>query len=145
LREVNSAMNRRRLLLILLLLLLLTGLLLLPQVRWPVYGWLRGEAFYQGMPASWWEGKIYQLNGQLSSMDRVLERWTGNAPTSESVGAVFLVLDYVQYPVPVAVPFDLASRDSAVLPVLIELLRSDDVFIRLAAVSLLADLLIVRI
>lgn len=30
---------------VLLLLLLAVATLLLPQVRWPIYGWLRGEAF----------------------------------------------------------------------------------------------------
>jgi hypothetical protein len=30
----------------------LSGLLLVPQVRWPIYGWLREEAFYQGRPTS---------------------------------------------------------------------------------------------
>jgi hypothetical protein len=50
-----KAMKRRwRLLLVLLLLLVLGGMLLLPSVRWPIYGWLRGEAFYQGMPTSYW-------------------------------------------------------------------------------------------
>ncbi len=42
-------MKRRRLLLVgLALLLLLSGLLLVRSMRWPIYGWLRGEAFYQG-------------------------------------------------------------------------------------------------
>ena len=34
----------RRLLLILVLMLLVGTLLLVPSVRWPIYGWLRGEA-----------------------------------------------------------------------------------------------------
>jgi HEAT repeat protein len=50
--------KRRRLLTVLLLLLLLGGLLLVPSVRWPIYGWLRGEAFYQGMPTSYWREEI---------------------------------------------------------------------------------------
>jgi hypothetical protein len=44
-----NAMKRRCLLVILPLLLLLGGLLLVPSVRWPLYGWLRGVAFYTGM------------------------------------------------------------------------------------------------
>jgi len=43
-------------------LLLLTGLLLVPQVRWPVYGWVRGEAFYQGMPTSWWNHEVRRID-----------------------------------------------------------------------------------
>lgn len=54
-------MKRRRLILILLLFLLVGGLLLFPQVRWPVSGFLRGEAFYQGMPTSWWAKEVAKL------------------------------------------------------------------------------------
>jgi HEAT repeats len=32
----------------------LAGSLLSPDVRWAVWGWLRGEAFYRGRPASYW-------------------------------------------------------------------------------------------
>jgi hypothetical protein len=39
--------KRWRLFLALGLLLLVGGLLLVPQVRWPVFGWLKGDAFYQ--------------------------------------------------------------------------------------------------
>ncbi|OAI46022.1 hypothetical protein AYO44_12125 [Planctomycetaceae bacterium SCGC AG-212-F19] len=55
-------MNRhKRLFLVLLLLPVVGGLLLMPSVRWPVYGWLRGEVFYQGMPVSWWANEIESL------------------------------------------------------------------------------------
>ena len=39
---------------LMLLVLLVGGLLLMPSIRWPVYGWLRGELFFQGMPTSYW-------------------------------------------------------------------------------------------
>ena len=39
-------------------LLQVSGLLLIPSVRWPLHGWIRGEAFYQRMPTSWWEKEI---------------------------------------------------------------------------------------
>jgi hypothetical protein len=42
----------------LVLLLLVTGLVLVPKVPWSVSGALRGEAFYRGMPVSWWEQEI---------------------------------------------------------------------------------------
>jgi hypothetical protein len=38
--------------------LIAAGLFLLPSVRWPVIGWARGEAFYQGMPTSYWHNEI---------------------------------------------------------------------------------------
>jgi HEAT repeat protein len=52
--EKSFVKRRWRLLLGLVLLLVVSGLLLVPQVRWPLYGWLRGEPFCDGMPASWW-------------------------------------------------------------------------------------------
>jgi hypothetical protein len=50
--------QRPRLFLVVVLVFLVGGLLLVPSVRWPIYGWLRGEAFYQGMPTSWWAKEI---------------------------------------------------------------------------------------
>ena len=65
-------MKRRRLVLVFLLLPLLGGLLLIPQVRWPVYGWLRGEAFYQGMPTSYWRGRIQRyLEARASKVVKI--------------------------------------------------------------------------
>jgi len=55
--------RRWRLWLSLFLLLLLGGLLLVPQVRWPIHGWLRGEAFYHGMPTSYWSREIQRWKG----------------------------------------------------------------------------------
>jgi HEAT repeats len=49
-------MRRRwRLCVSLALLLAIVGVSLHPAVYWPTYGWLRGEAFYKGMPTSYWE------------------------------------------------------------------------------------------
>ena len=47
-----------RLWLLLVALLIAGGLFLHPSVRWPVTGWARGEAFYQGMPTSYWHNEI---------------------------------------------------------------------------------------
>src|SRR5271154_6264238 len=66
--------HRLRLCLVLLLLLLVSGLLLAPSVRWPIYGWLRGEAFYQGMPTSYWRSEITRLNREPTWAERLLER-----------------------------------------------------------------------
>jgi hypothetical protein len=41
-------MKRRCVLLSFTLLFVVSGLLLVPQIHWPIYGWVRGEAFYQG-------------------------------------------------------------------------------------------------
>ena len=53
-------LKRHRLMLVLGLLFLLGSPLLMPSVRWSVYGWLREEAFYQGMPTSWWASEIQE-------------------------------------------------------------------------------------
>lgn len=47
-------MKKLRLVTVFLVLFLVGGLLLLPSVRFPLIGWLKGESFYQGMPTSYW-------------------------------------------------------------------------------------------
>src|SRR5690242_8106067 len=83
---MKAMKHRWRLWLLLLLLLLLGGLLLVPQVRWPVYGWLRGEAFYQGMPVSWWAEEIeenYDSGHSISSLGvPSLPNWSKRQPPS---------------------------------------------------------------
>lgn len=69
------------------LLLLVGGLLLVPSVRWPVFGWLRGEAFYQRMPTSWWaseiEGRYEPLEVQIDTKRRLWGTcWVVQAPNS---------------------------------------------------------------
>jgi hypothetical protein len=52
-------MKRRwRLWLGLAVVLVLAGGLAHPSVHWRLIGWLKGEAFYQGRPTSWWAGDI---------------------------------------------------------------------------------------
>jgi hypothetical protein len=56
-------MTRRwRLWLTLGLLLLLGSLALVPSVRWRVVGWVRGEAFYQGRPTTYWRRQVERLD-----------------------------------------------------------------------------------
>jgi hypothetical protein len=49
-------MHRRRR--IILALLAVAALLAVPAVHWRLIGWVRGEAFYQGRPTSYWAGEI---------------------------------------------------------------------------------------
>jgi hypothetical protein len=52
-------MSRRRLFWAVGVFLAVAGMTLLaPDVRWPLWGWLRGEAFYQGRPTSYWRQEI---------------------------------------------------------------------------------------
>src|SRR5438105_3973061 len=52
-------------------LLLIGGLLLLPAVRWRVIGWVKGEAFYQGRPTSYWSKEVAMLELEFWH-----DRWT---------------------------------------------------------------------
>src|SRR5262245_679860 len=49
---------RRRWRLFSVLVLVVGSLALVPSVRCRVYGWLRAEPFYDGMPVSWWEREV---------------------------------------------------------------------------------------
>src|SRR5579862_8031843 len=108
---------RRLLMLLLLLLLLLVSLSLAPSVRWPVYGWLRGEAFYQGMPTSWWRGRI-QRHLEARGAKGVEIPWI--------VG----VMDDLGMPIslenPLELPDVLRCEDAGSFPVLIELLADEN-------------------
>src|SRR5579862_4720093 len=121
-------MTRRWFLLILLLLLLLGSLLLVPSVRWPVYGWLRGEAFYQGKPTSYWSQKIRILG----------EAWrSGNSaspsPLADRFHSIFQSGDiYTEEQEAVAL-----FKDPSALPVLLALLKDESPVVRSAGVYLL--------
>jgi hypothetical protein len=53
----EAAMTRRRLLLALGLALVIGVPLMVPAVHWRLWGWLHGEAFYQGRPTSYWRAQ----------------------------------------------------------------------------------------
>jgi len=91
------------------------------------YGWLRGEAFYQGMPTSYWHAEITRLNREPTWMDKLLER----------LGPTRIDYEYVYAPTidkpgrgavrsSMKVPTALLTEDQAALPVLIAMLRTDD-------------------
>src|SRR5208283_4614707 len=45
-----------------------------PAVYWPLIGWIRGEAFYQGRPTSFWQSEI--RNRYIDLADSSLPMWT---------------------------------------------------------------------
>lgn len=59
--------GRWRLWLCLALVFLVGAGLLYPPLKWRLIGWMRGEAFYQGRPTSYWRQKIQQY--QHSTME----------------------------------------------------------------------------
>src|SRR5271163_2236778 len=133
-------MKRRRLILILLPLLLLTSLLLVPSVRWPVYGWLRGEAFYRGMPTSYWSGEINRHYGLAKDRLGDFRQLLGLRPRvvsddrvlSVDVCAIPVLMELLSDPEPKvqwAAAWQLymvAPENQASIPVLLDLLRASE-------------------
>ena len=139
--------HRRRLFLALAFLLQVSGLLLIPSVRWPLHGWMRGEAFYQRMPTSWWEKEIEEsylpflctLNGDAVTgptewyldtrppyLESVLEQLKTNQ--QGNLGSEFVTRG------------PLLFGDLEALPVLLALVRGDSAKVRRVAVSGLLSL-----
>jgi hypothetical protein len=138
--EVKMNVMKRRWLpwLPLVLLLLVGGLLLVPQVRWPAYGWLRGEAFYQGMPASWWEQEIDQTYVPLLVNPGWGQRpggWFRLVPPSLWVQAE----QWLHYGKRMTTTYmeeaPLLDGDSAALPLLLTLIRSRSAKVRQVAIA----------
>lgn len=65
---------------LLLTLLIVSTLVVIPASRWRIVGWVRGESFFQGRPASYWSGEVSQWDrrdnvfGHLS-YSRKLSLW----------------------------------------------------------------------
>jgi hypothetical protein len=112
--RLKAMKHRRRILLMLVLLLLVSGLLWVPRVRWPLYGWLRGEAFYRGMPTSWWRNECQCWKYRPIHFD-------GEWVRDRSQGWLSFIDNYLPAP-----EMPLFSGDPAALPVLLELLAFAD-------------------
>jgi hypothetical protein len=121
--------RRRTVLLSLALLLLAGGALSLPAVHWRLIGWWRGEAFLEGRPTSWWVSEIdtaYVYDHPSSP--RFPGHWHVRQPPPgfwESLTG---------HPA-LARQERLTEGDVQALPVLLELLRSDQPKARWVAVS----------
>jgi hypothetical protein len=126
-------------------LLLLCGLLLLPQVRWPVYGWLRGEAAYQGMPVSWWAREIEE-SYHPSYFGKLLLDEPCPRPTDWEVTRPASLWDQLQQrlrPETTAMPVSdsiigggpLLDGDSTALPVLLSLIRNQSAKVRRVSIA----------
>jgi hypothetical protein len=114
-----------------LLLLLLGTAFLVPAVRWPVIGWLKREAFYDGMPTSYWRSQIRDYREcviPMGSMIAVQPPQTLLNRLRESVGLQPTYLDQ---------PAIMVAGDDAV-PVLVELLEDDEETMRAEAIDLLS-------
>jgi hypothetical protein len=105
----------------------LAGALAVPDVRWPLLGWLRGESFYRGWPTSYYRDLVKRGvalepldTGELAlttpAIPLPLEGRPEVAPAYRRLGLT---------PRPSAVLFDRADADAAA-PVLAELLHDSD-------------------
>jgi hypothetical protein len=131
--------KRWRLCLWLGLLLLAGAVFLLPSIRWRAIGYVKGEAFYQSMPTSYWSreaqqwelrtefrpaGDVMSLGGHVrrwvrrsSPTEEFLERLTGSRARSGSAKLALL------------------EPEPTALPVLVELLHDPVPEVRLIAVG----------
>jgi len=108
--------------------LLLAGLaiaLLVPEIRYSVPGWLRGDKRYWGLPTSYWSGAIQDWHRATS---------TPRSASLPLLGRWFAMSD-ASPPSPSVLG---GGREG--IPVLIELLRDRDPFVKIQAVSTLASL-----
>src|SRR5262245_26768287 len=62
---VGTAMTKRRLLRWSLLLVILAAVAVWLEPTRVVWDWLRGEAFYQGRPTSWWRSELGRMSVRL--------------------------------------------------------------------------------
>jgi hypothetical protein len=100
----------------------LAVVLLVPGVRWRVLGVLRGEAFYQGRPTSYWRNEYVE--------------WVEHGPRPGTLNHLPTPTLFDQLksllprPLP-RLPFSVLSQDPKALPVLIELLTAEDPDVRM--------------
>jgi hypothetical protein len=116
-------MKRRWRLFVVLVLLLVVGVsFLLPSVHWRVIGWVKGEAFYQDRPTSYWRREALKLS------DWQGEQISGQKPREPS---------WVEKLLPPDGPFLFANKvsegDAALVPVLTEMLTDEDPRVRTQA------------
>jgi hypothetical protein len=106
----------------LLLGVVLAGALLVPDVRWWLWGHLRGEAFYRGRPTSYWRAEIQAL-GTGRTKPWLPPAWSGWLRRYYRAGKGR----------PASPP------DPALVPMLLELLRDQDAWVRRCAASMLGN------
>jgi hypothetical protein len=132
----GEVMSRRVLLRggLLLVAVLACALLALPDVRWPLWGRLRGEAFYRGRPTSYWAERLHPKHVTLycehpgpDPMHTPLRVSVGVSPPPWWRWTNALRRDLGLSPAPPHLEVVLDERDQAgAVPVLVALLKEDD-------------------
>jgi HEAT repeats len=144
--------RRRRLLRCALAVAAILGVLALPPVHWRLYGWVKGEPFYAGRPASWWSATlracdvgecVIAVQGPTLVYERARppEMCLVPRPTLVDRGGRWLA-DALSRPPsgPQLVESVLAPSDPAALPVLLALLGDADPRVRYFAAQELGGL-----
>lgn len=138
----------RRIALVLAVLVVFASVFFHPAVYWPVTGWVRGEAFYDGRPTSYWSHAIRRWGNDsaaLSWMDKTrvgvgLSRCEA-VPRPVVIGDHFDPFDpFLRYPATANIPHLPTGVDRAAMPVLVELLRDQKEAVRLQAAAALISL-----
>jgi hypothetical protein len=118
----------------LLLVVVLAGALALPDVRWWLWGHLRGESFYRSRPTSYWRGQVLAWNDlgfyppAVSLVVRRPRWWADCLPWRSG------------RPAPLVEGEPFPGNDPAAIPVLMELLRDEDPEVRVDAAEALKQI-----
>jgi hypothetical protein len=112
--------------------------LLVPGVRWRLWGTLRGESFYRGRPTSYWSREVSRCPKTSDYRCSLAGLWHAPrvpATRVDGVKAVFGLPHTVTSP-----RFPLRDDDPSAVPVLIDLLKDPDPGVRMYAAESLGGL-----
>jgi len=124
---------RRTVLLAVTMLVMAGGMLLLPAVHWRLLGWWRGEAFFRGRPTSYWSSQMrgYYYLRAPSPWDRLrvaLGSTPGQTPRPAVLGPGHDTFSSTWVSLE-------KTFDEQAIPVLIELFRDENEWVRVEAVQ----------
>ena len=124
--EKALPMSKRRLFRAVGLLLVALGVaLLVPDVRWVLHGWWRGEPFYKMMPSSYWRKEVAEYGTPRGGLP-------GSSPLDN-------LSNFIGIRAPRSLPApSVLTDDPQAVPVLLVLLNDRDSVVRVAAAFALA-------
>jgi hypothetical protein len=99
-------------------LLLVAASFLLPAVHWRVIGWVRGEAFYQGRPTSYWKREILRYDEAIRGL---FDGNRFNTPPPLWIDTLKSRLEIDPFKRP-----EILEGTSDAVPVMVELVKDDE-------------------
>jgi hypothetical protein len=133
-------MTRRwRLWMSLALVLVAIATLLHPAAYWPILGWLRGEAFYKGRPTTHWSQEIERW--YQGTDHKALRMYRGDLPQPPPPVTTFEHIKAFSgyWPQPQR-RHPLPQNDALLVPVLRQLLKDQNLMVRVQAMATLWEL-----